>query len=137
MPYLGHWTGDFVASENTTGFPTEKVTLKGYIQVYKTNRMVKMNLENAAQTVILNGNWKVEKDGDLVVHIAGVNIQQPAKDVMEAAGTPFLPDSAIQSGFKPDLIFKLNKDHSQLLGLEMTIGPLTGHFDLNKDGPPR
>lgn len=137
MPFLGHWTGKFDVTQNTSGFPSKRVTLGGYLHIYRTGERALMSLSNDAQSVTINGTWKIEKDGNLIVHIAKVSIQQPPKDVMEASGTPFLDDSAINSGFKPDMIFQLSPDHGQLTGLLMTIGPLTGKFDLTKVGPPR
>ncbi len=136
ITYLGNWTGNFVITQNKSGFTDKQMNLRGYLQIYNYDQKFKMEVANPVQKVKLTGNWELNKQ-QILLHFASVKIEQPTKDLMKAMNHPYLEDRALKAGFEQNIIFDVNKSHTKLHGLLMSIGPLTGHFELQKTGPAR
>lgn len=134
--YLGNWTGDFILTQNKSGFTNKQMRIRGYLQIYNFNKKFKMQVANPIQTVNVTGNWELNKN-QILLHVANTDVDQPAKDTMEAMGYAFIDDKELKKGFEQNMIFDINSAHNQLHGLLMTVGPLVGHFELNKNGPAR
>lgn len=136
ISFLGNWTGDFVLTQNRSGFTNQQMRIRGYLQIYNFDKKFKMQVANPIQTVTVTGNWELNKN-QILLHVSGADVDQPAKDTMEAMGYAYINDQALKKGFEQNMIFNINPAHTKLHGLLMTVGPLVGNFELNKNGPAR
>jgi len=63
MPFLGKWIGRFEVSEiegGGTANDLKREQMKGYVQVYATERTYKMEMEGEQETISISGNWTIK-----------------------------------------------------------------------------
>jgi len=135
MPFLGKWSGSFVVSEiqgGGTDKDMKRESLKGYVQVYATNRSYKMEMEGEQETIDISGSWTIKGNritltpGKIVIDDqGGVDKRDPNKK--------FILSDEAQAAYGRPLILSESPDKKSFTGLLITIGKLVGTHRFVKD----
>jgi|GEM_PF-2670872 len=132
LPFLGNWTGTFAVQKNASNQPTNRLTMTGYIQIYRTGSKFIMEFANPVQTLDLTGTWKLASGTRIMLHFTKFKLTEPGSDVLDATSSPVLTPDQLHSAYTPDMILDLAPDKLHLTGLLMKIGPLLGRHQLVK-----
>lgn len=135
MPFLGKWSGSFEVTDIAGGgseSDKRRETLKGYIQVYATDRIYRMEMEGEQESVVVTGAWTIKgnritlkPDHVLIDDQGGADKRDPNKK--------FIPAADVQAAYGRPLVLTESSDKKSLTGLTMTIGKLTGTHRYIKD----
>lgn len=132
LPFLGHWNGTFIVSKNGSDMPTDRLTLSGFIQLYRTGNRLVSQFANPAQEVDTKGHWKVISPTRISLHFSGYKLTEGDLVALKASGASLFKSNALRKAFSQDLVLDLSSDKLHLKGLLIHIGPLQGHFFFKK-----
>jgi len=135
MPFLGKWSGEFDVTEiQGGGTPADmkREKLKGFVQVYATNRLYKMQMEGEQETIDIDGTWTIKANRitltpkDIVIDDqGGADKRDPNKK--------FIPSDAARAAYERPLVLAETPDKKALNGLKITVGNLVGAHKFVKD----
>ena len=135
MPFLGKWIGKFqVSTVNGAGSEKDRAReeLKGFVQIYATNRSYKMELEGEQETIKIDGTWT----------ISGKRITlTPKKLVIDDKGgadqrdpnKKYIAAEDVRAAYGQPLVLTESANKKALHGMEITVGSLVGHHEFVKD----
>lgn len=133
-PYLGRWHADFTVDKvlkNDTETNRKRESLHGYLQVYATENRFKMLLEGEQQGVALSGNWTLKGD-QLRLKFGEIKIDDRGGSDLRDPNLKYIESDVIRATYSRDLILNRTRDHKRLVGLEITMGNLLGHHEMNR-----
>jgi len=135
MPFLGKWIGAFEVTEihgGGTAQDMKRETLRGYVQVYATNRIYKMEMEGEQETIDITGSWTIKgnkitlKPGSIIIDDqGGADKRDPNKK--------FILSADAQAAYGQPILLAESADKKSLTGLKTTIGNLVGTHRFVKD----
>ena len=131
MPFLGKWIGRFEVSDiSGGGTPTDmkREQLRGYVQVYATERSYKMEMEGEQETIDISGFWTI-KGNRITLTPKVVTIDDQGGADKRDPNKKFIPADAASAAYSRPLLLQETPDKKSLNGLKITIGSLIGtHF---------
>jgi hypothetical protein len=129
LPFIGQWKANFVVDKIKEGGSDEdrrREGLRGFLQMYATHQSFKLHLEGEQEIFDAEGTWS--HDGDRVVLSFSSNkIDDQGGAEKRNPNLKFIPPSDLSSAFTRDMALRLSKDKKSMVGLETSIGHLTGH----------
>lgn len=136
LPYLGKWPGGFVVGEvrrgPNTAIDQKRSSLKGFVQIYATNRKFKIHLEGEQETIDVDGDW-TRKARRMDLHVQHVVIDDQGGAALRDPNRKFILPDDIRAAYSRPLILDLSADGKSLNGLPMSIGDLTGRHLFAKE----
>lgn len=136
IPFLGKWTGAFVVDVVREGPDTARdrtrSSLRGFIQVYATNRTFKMYLDGEQESLELDGTW-TEKGRRLTLHVKEPKVDDLGGADNRDPNRKFVDAEDIRVAYAHPIVLDLTTDRHRLVGLPVTLGPLLGHHEFTKD----
>jgi hypothetical protein len=131
-PMVGMWQGGFDGKPTDPGV-TERPewVYKGYLQLYATGMKFKMHLESEVQIVDVSGTWTHKKE-KIYVSPVEVAFDDRGGELMQRPGAKPVDPELIRQALSHELVFTYKPNPQSLVGLEMTLGPMLGHFAFTK-----
>jgi hypothetical protein len=130
LPYLGRWHGDFVVDkilQGGTDKDRQREGLRGSLQVYATDDRLILHLEGEQEVIDVNGTW--EHTGTaMTLRFTRIKIDDMGGANLRDPNLKFIPSVDVRTAFQRNMVLHLSRDKQKLNGLEVSIGPLTGHF---------
>jgi hypothetical protein len=135
MPFLGKWSGSFEVAEITGGGTAKDLkreSLKGYVQVYATERSYKMEMEGEQETVNISGFWTISGNR-ITLKPERIGIDDRGGEDKRDPNKKFIPSEDVQAAYGRPLVLSEAADKKSLTGLKITIGKLVGTHRFVKD----
>lgn len=135
MPFLGKWKGKFEVAEVQGGVTAQDIkreTLKGYVQVYATNRLYKLEMEGEQETIDVTGVWTI-KANRITLSPQKVDIDDQGGADKRDPNKKFIPSDEAQLAYNRPIVLTESRDKKSLTGLEISIGKLVGTHRFVKD----
>jgi hypothetical protein len=135
MPFLGKWSGSFEVSDMTRAGSKEDMkreSLKGFVQVYATNRSYKMEMSGEQETIAISGTWKIEANR-ITLNPRSIAIDDQGGADKRDPNKKFIPADQAQADYGLPLVLVESPDKKSLTGLKITIGALVGTHRFVKD----
>jgi hypothetical protein len=135
MPFLGKWSGTFTVSEIQGGGADKDMkreSLRGFVQVYATNRKYKMEMNGEQETIDVNGTWTIHGNRITLTPIEVIIDDQGGIDQRDP-NKKFIPSDEVRAAYGRPLILEQTPDKKALNGLKMVIGKLIGTHRYIKD----
>ncbi len=129
IPYLGRWHGDLVVDKTDragTDKDLQRESLRGALQIYATDKRCKLHLEGEQETIDAEGNWS-HTGTTVTIKFTSVKIDDQGGADRRDPNLKFIAPVDIRAAYQRNLILHLSRDKKKLLGLEVTLGHLTGH----------
>ena len=133
-PYLGRWHADFLVEKLLRGDSADarkRESLHGYLQVYATENRFKMQLEGEQQGIDLTGNWILDKE-KIRLKCSEIKIDDHGGSDKRDPNLKYIDSDVIRATYAREIILRRSKDHTKLVGLEITVGNLLGHHEMNR-----
>ena len=132
MAYFGRWSGRFAveSAEGSSEGDRLRSGMKGYLQIYATERRFKMHLEGEQQNVDVSGHWEIKKRR-LTLRSNDIQIEDPGEELSDPTRKR-LPPRALRDAYARPLVFDLSPDGRALTGLTTSVGTLVGRHLFTK-----
>ena len=135
LPFLGKWSGQFDVSDIEGGGTAKDIkreTLKGYVQVYATERTYKMEMEGEQETIDISGTWTI-KGNRLTLTPNDITIDDQGGADKRDPNKKFIPAADAKAAYNRPLLLQETPDKKALHGLKISIGNLIGTHNFVKD----
>jgi len=136
MAFLGKWKGGFdvtsVRGANASSLDIKRDTLRGFIQVYETNRSYKMELNGEQETIEINGTWTI-KGNHITLRPTMLDIDDKGGEQQRDPNKKYIAAMLVRAAYGQPLVLVESRDKKSLTGLEMSVGDLVGTHRYVKD----
>ena len=129
MPFLGQWKATFAVDkirEGGTDRDLRRESLHGFLQMYLTHQSFKLHLEGEQEILDADGTWSHVGD-QVILKFTGTKIDDEGGEAKRDPNKKFIPAPDLTEAYSRDMALKLSADKKTMMGLETSIGHLTGH----------
>lgn len=135
MPYLGKWTGHLAVESAPGGTERDRrrSEMKGFLQLYATERRFTLHLEGEQQTVEVTGRWEVKRRR-VTLRPRDVRIVDPGEDAFDPNLKRISPPE-LRNAYARPLVLDAAPGGRALTGLTTSVGPLIGKHVFTKGTP--
>ena len=135
LPFLGKWLGRFEVSDiqgGGTAKDMKREQLRGFVQVYATDRSYKMEMEGEQEVIDITGNWTI-KGNKITLMPKVVKIDDQGGAEQRDPNKKFIPSDEARAAYGRPLLLAETTDKKALNGLRISIGKLIGTHHFVKD----
>lgn len=135
MPYLGKWSGGFTvetAGPGTVGGAARN-SLKGFLQLYKTEARYELHLEGEQFGLVAGGTW-THGDGKVTLAPTSVKVDDGGGEEARNPNRAWIDPAELSKAYSRPMSFRVSKDGGRMTGLLIGVGPLTGTHTFVREG---
>jgi hypothetical protein len=140
LPYLGRWEGRFSVESVDPKLSirsTARNTLRGFLQLYRTDNRCTLHLEGEQEAVDAKGHWEVKRR-EIVATFTGrlgdeIKIDDAGGFDLRDPNKVFIPATDLKAAFGAPIALHTASEDQALWSPLVKLGPLSGHFEFKKE----